>query len=370
MWLAGVLCCTAGSFLLSLGLVLQKYSHLKDRECAGGVSAYFRPWWMLGFAIYIVGQVLNFVAMAWAPQAMLSALGASSLVFLGLLGWVTLGESMQKLEMCALASVVVGVIMVILAVPEAKGVHNRSVHTVAGNLAEVDFLMCAVGFLVVICATWLFVYLIVPGLVAARAMFWTLLTGVLAGYTFTLWKCVSLLLIGTRHTWVHWQLYGIVVVVSAMCVLQVHTLNLALSMGSAKAVVPLTFSLGVLIQIMNAQVAFEELSAMRRHVLFWVGVLLVLISMACIVQIQLSSDDEEAALEDGDAAEPLRKDNGVVEAPIPWKRSQTAMGVAGPSHLSQARRGRRHSSYFGLRNASACRGRVFPLGSGGLVIVA
>uniref|UniRef100_A0A7S2MVE8 Magnesium transporter n=1 Tax=Alexandrium andersonii TaxID=327968 RepID=A0A7S2MVE8_9DINO len=368
MWLLGVLCCTAGSFFISLGLVLQKYSHLKDRGSGAGSSFYRKPWWILGFSVYIAGQVLNFVAMAWAPQAMLSALGASSLVFLGILGWIILGESMQPLEVCALACVVLGVIMVILAVPEAPGIHNRSVHGVAGNLAEVDFIMAAVGFGAFITASWLSVVLVVPGLTAARGMLWTLMTGVLAGYTFTLWKCVSMLLIGTRHTLVHWQIYIIVAIASCMCVMQVHTLNIALALGSAKAVVPLTFSLGVLIQILNAQVAFEELSSMRRQALFWIGVFLVLVSMACIVQIQLSSEDEEAALEDGDATAALKKGEAE-EASMKFGRSQT-MGFSGPSPLRHARLGRRHSSYFGIKNdnAAACRGHVYPLPSSGLVV--
>mmetsp|Transcript_58464 Transcript_58464/g.181561 ORF Transcript_58464/g.181561 Transcript_58464/m.181561 type:complete len:366 (-) Transcript_58464:189-1286(-) len=364
MWLSGVLVCTAGSFLISLGLVLQKYSHLRERGWGGG-SFYLQPWWVFGFSIYLAGQVLNFVAMAWAPQAMLSALGASSLVFLGFLAWIFLGESMERLEMLALACTVAGVIMVILAVPEAKGVHHQPATAVAGNLAEVDFLLTALACAAFLCSARGLSVLCTSGLMA-RGIFWTLLTGIVAGYTLTLWKCVSMLLLSARHTWVHWQIYVTAAIASVLCVVQVHSLNLALAMGSAKAVVPLTFALGVLIQIMNAQVAFEELSGMRRCPLFWVGVLLVLASIACIVQIQLSSQDEELALDEGEA---IKEEGLAEEAKLPVRRSQTSVGPTGPTQISKDRRSRRHSSYFGLRSAAACRGRVFPLGGGGLVVV-
>jgi len=369
MWVLGVLCCTAGSFFIALGLVLQKYSHQKER--GGGTSIYFQPWWVLGFSIYLAGQVLNFIAMAWAPQAMLSALGASSLVFLGVLAWIIAGENMQRLEMLALACVVTGVIMVILAVPEAEGDHRHPVRLVTGSLAEADFIITAVAFAALIFLAWVSITLLVPGLTTARGMFWTLVTGVLAGYSFTLCKCVSMLLINTRHTWVHWQLYVIVLFVAAMCLSQVHALNLALSMGSAKAVVPLTFALGVLVQIMNAQVAFEELSAMSRHAVFWIGILLVLVSIACTVQLQLSADEEEVPFGEGEPTSPYQSESqgGLADEEAMRRRRTETPFVSGPTGMSLARRGRRHSSYFGLRPTSACRGHVFPLGSGGLVVI-
>mmetsp|Transcript_24391 Transcript_24391/g.72721 ORF Transcript_24391/g.72721 Transcript_24391/m.72721 type:complete len:367 (+) Transcript_24391:200-1300(+) len=365
MWLFGVLVCTAGSFLLSLGLVLQKYSHLKERGWGG--SAYCQPWWTIGFSIYLVGQVLNFVAMAWAPQAVLGALGASSLVFLALLAWTLLGERMERLELCALVFTTVGVIMVILAVPEAAAVDHTSANAIAGNLGEVEFVTTAVGFAAVLCVFWGSIAICMPSFTAARGMFWIVLTGVLAGYTVTLWKCVSMLLFNTPHTWTHWQFYFIALLAAAFCVVQIHTLNIALATCAAKAVVPMTFALGVLIQIMNAQVAFEELEAMQRFAVFWIGVVLVLASMACIVQIQLSSEEEgeeDIAFAESGAA----KDDRGREVGPQIRRAQSFSGT-GLSPITKDRKGRRHSSYFGIRDESACRGHIFPIGGSGLVVM-
>uniref|UniRef100_A0A7S1QL86 Magnesium transporter n=1 Tax=Alexandrium catenella TaxID=2925 RepID=A0A7S1QL86_ALECA len=368
MWLTGVLICLVGSFFISLGLVLQKYSHLKEQGSGRGTPIYKNPWWVLGFSVYLSGQALNFVALAFAPQAMLSALGASSLVFLGILGWSALDERMQAFEIGALAFLVIGLTMVICAVPDATGGvhHNGSVHGIAGSLSEVDFLLTAVCFAAVVCLVRLSIELFSsPGFTTPRGIFWALATGVLSGYTFTLCKCLSMLLLTAHHTWVHWQLYVLALIMAGMCVVQVHTLNLALAMGSAKAVVPLTFSLGVLIQILNAQVAFEELSKMTRFVCFWIGVLSVLLSMAYIVQIQLSSDEEEeVSLEDSGAAEEQK-----YEASAVHRRSQTYFLAEGPTQMGRERHPRRHSSYFGLRNTGTCRGRVYPMGTGGLIIM-
>lgn len=366
MWLLGVVCCSCGSFMLALGLVLQKYSHLKERGRGKGSNNYFDPWWALGFGIYVVGQVLNFMAMAWAPQAMLGALGASSLAYLALLAWALLGESMERLELCALVFTLLGVIMVILAVPEADGAHGSSPHEIAGHLFEPDFVGILVGFAAFLALGWGILAVVMPGFTAGLGMLWTALTAVLAGYTVTLWKCVSMLLFGASHAWACWQFYLIAALAAVACVVQVHTLNQALSLCAAKTVVPMTFALGVLIQIMNAQVAFEELGDMKRHTVFWAGVAMVLASMVCIVQIQLSSEEEDEELGFAEAGSPKKQ---VDKRQPKFQRSQST-NPQDMSQITKSRRGRRHSSYFGIRETGGgCRGRVFPLGSSGLVIM-
>jgi len=360
-----------GSFLIALGLVMQKHSHQQLRGWDASDSVYLKPWWLLGLLLYALGQVLNFVAMALAPQAVLGALGLSSVVFLAVLGWIALGESMRPVE-------VAGVLMVILAVPESKlPPHDRSTHEVAGSLAGSAFLLAAAVCAGAICLLWFSIVLFVPSriLPTAKGIFWTLVTGILSGYTVTLWKCASMLLLGARDTWVHWQMYVIMAIVCAMCVLQVHALNLALAMDAVMAVVPGVFSLGLLVSILNAQAAFEELSGMRRQALFWVGVVLVLASMTIAVKLQLSGDQEEAALEGGDSTAPLDKEKEEAaddEDPGPMMRKSQTMGAAvGPTQPRSrlVRAGRRHSTFFGLPNDTSYKGRIFPLGSGGLIVM-
>mmetsp|Transcript_8991 Transcript_8991/g.26448 ORF Transcript_8991/g.26448 Transcript_8991/m.26448 type:complete len:369 (-) Transcript_8991:35-1141(-) len=355
----GLVLCAVGSLFTSLGLVLQKYSHIKLRGSSSSVAIYYQPWWVVGFSTYMGGQALNFVAMAWAPQAILSALATLSLVFIGILAWLIMGETTQPLELIAMPCVIAGVIMVLVAVPAQSG--HPAEHTaafVSGALARTGFLAIAACLAVCLALTWP-VLSFCPW---AKPVFWSVLTGVIAGYTSTLFKVVSMLLFIAHHPWAHWQIYVVGAVVGLLCLAQVHTLNLALSLGQTGAVVPITFALGVLIQIMNAQMAFQELMQMRKSTLFWVGVVLVIVAMVGIVRVQMSADEEQAREEEEADAErekvPILKN----------KRSQTNSFPSTNTRRLGPRR--RHSTYAGLRDASLAAGRMYPMATTGLLIVA
>ena len=85
-WLVGVVLSIVGSVTTNFGMLLQKLDYMKAAEeaevepigklrTAAGTAC--RNWrWFIGFFFFIIGQVLNAVALSYASQSMLATLGA------------------------------------------------------------------------------------------------------------------------------------------------------------------------------------------------------------------------------------------------------------------------------------------------------
>ena len=85
-WLVGVGLSIVGSVTTNFGMLLQKLDFMKAAEqaevepigelrTAAGTKC--RNWrWLVGFFFFIIGQVLNAVALSFASQSMLATLGA------------------------------------------------------------------------------------------------------------------------------------------------------------------------------------------------------------------------------------------------------------------------------------------------------
>ena len=69
-WVLGAALCVTGGVLTSLGLTLQKHSHVSNarRPLVEQVSYVFQRAWRIGFVVYLCGQALGFVAMGFASQ--------------------------------------------------------------------------------------------------------------------------------------------------------------------------------------------------------------------------------------------------------------------------------------------------------------
>eukprot|EP00929_Paragymnodinium_shiwhaense_P065649 TRINITY_DN32890_c0_g1_i2.p1 TRINITY_DN32890_c0_g1~~TRINITY_DN32890_c0_g1_i2.p1 ORF type:complete len:619 (+),score=135.49 TRINITY_DN32890_c0_g1_i2:111-1967(+) len=144
VWVRGALICLFGSTLTALGIVLQKFSHAADAAAAAAAAANpgnapngatycSRPWWLLGFSIFVAAQLINMVSMAMAPQAVLSCLGSWTLVCNTFFARLILKESVSRMQVVAVCGLVVGTAAVICNAP-------RPSSNEAGIGMRIDFL--------------------------------------------------------------------------------------------------------------------------------------------------------------------------------------------------------------------------------------
>jgi drug/metabolite transporter (DMT)-like permease len=282
-----------GSVLTALGLALQKYSHIQNEKLGKDAKKFFvQTWWVVGLLVFVIGQACNVIAMAYAPQTMLSALGGLSLLFNTVFARLMLGERISRFQVAAMAGVIAGIMLVICFTPvnpPPKAVQHPS-QLVAHILLQKNFIGCASGFL---CSIIIGSILVVRFWPDHSAVFWAYTTACASGYTVTLFKAAAEVLKYSSHTFSSVVFYVVIGIAVALCLLQIHTLNLALRLGSAVTVVPVYFCLGMLMQLLQAHIAYKELHLLtlpRDIVPFFIGVGLVLISIFVLVRARI--DDE------------------------------------------------------------------------------
>ena len=163
-WIIGVALSLLGSVSTNIGMLLQKLDfiiHAKrvEREIGdtegvqfGGEDASIvesSHWqWKLGFALFILGQVLNAVALSFAAQSMLATLGAFSLVSNTLFAPCLLKEELSWMHIISMILIIAGAVIVVLNSSHAE--HDFT----ANQLEELYYrpafivLMCFIVFAV------------------------------------------------------------------------------------------------------------------------------------------------------------------------------------------------------------------------------
>ncbi|GBG32869.1 Magnesium transporter NIPA2 [Hondaea fermentalgiana] len=110
--ICGVTLAVAASFLVCLGLALQKVS-----LCTPGnehVSPLRQPKWVAGFVCMLLGNILDFFAFGMAPQSLLAPLAALSLVWNLYMSSYMLEESYDRNDINAVALIFLGTAITVI----------------------------------------------------------------------------------------------------------------------------------------------------------------------------------------------------------------------------------------------------------------
>jgi len=298
--LCGVLVCLIGSTFTAFGLVLQKYSHEQNALSTTRKLYYRQGWWLLGFAVFILAQVVNLVAMGMAPQVVLSCLGAWSLVFNAIFAWLLLGEDLSITEGVIMAGVVASVVGVIITTPVADGQFR-------GNLEDMFTSFTSPGFLAMFAVSFLLLlgfFAMACTLPSLKPIAWATLAAALSGCSVTSFKCLSLLAIDPYPVrpspWLQPQTYVIVVAAGIVGLCNVHAMNKGLRDGQALIVVPIYYALGMLAQILTGHVVFHELRGFTgalEVVEFWGSCMMVMACIFMLTRLKLAAEQELALTE-------------------------------------------------------------------------
>lgn len=319
-WTYGIILCLFGSTLTSLGFVLQKYSWVLTRrkgyvDASGEVTlaSFKQPWWIVGFAFWISAQVINFVAMGFAPQSVLSCMGSWSLTCNVAFAKLLLGEEVRKLRGIAMMGIIVSMVLVISNAP--RPIHGGDSLDYCHNVLILSRRFLSVEFLAVtgiLITVPVFLRSVAMRRAAAKAqsptqalespftggeppadtavpVSWAVCAAAASGYTSLFFKCVSQILVaGTLQkptAWSFWQTYVILACAVIIAPSEIRMLNGALASGDAIFVVPIYFALGMVAQIMTGAAFFEEFNdfySVQQAALFLFGVTCVLVSVAIV----------------------------------------------------------------------------------------
>ena len=100
-WTVGIVMANAQSFFSTLGLALQRYSHLQNSAAKVQVPSYCQPNFMLGIVMYIGCQPLTVAALAYAPVSIIAPLGSLNIVYNAVICWLLIGETFRRVDVVA-----------------------------------------------------------------------------------------------------------------------------------------------------------------------------------------------------------------------------------------------------------------------------
>eukprot|EP01084_Bolivina_argentea_P204942 350080_1 len=123
----GAILAIAASIFNAVGYTIQKKGHNrlkeynKDKEDSEKKTLVKEKIWAIGFAIYLVGGLLNAGSLFYAPQSLVLPLSAITLVANTMLATKVLGEPFFKADIFGILAVIIGSILAVLFGPRTAG---------------------------------------------------------------------------------------------------------------------------------------------------------------------------------------------------------------------------------------------------------
>ncbi|KAG4304777.1 hypothetical protein PORY_001830 [Pneumocystis oryctolagi] len=266
--LIGFALALASGCFIGASFVIKKKG-LLDTTCkkglvAGQGHAYLKNgvWWTgMMMCALAVGEVLNFVAYAFASIKKLGAilvtpLGAMSIVVSAIGSSLFLKERLSFVGKVGCAFCMIGVCIIVINAPEQQSVHT--IQEVMKCIVSRLFLSYAftVFFICGIIALWIaplwgnksiFVYISIPSLIGGITVVCT------QGFGVSVVSAIS----GVPNQWNHWFLYVLGLCVVFMIFIEINYLNKALNIFNTAIVTPVYFTYFTTCTIISTAVLYR-----------------------------------------------------------------------------------------------------------------
>lgn len=290
-----VLGCTVGVLSLatqSVGLALQRKSHLREPD----VPAWKSLLWRVGLLLFLLSNVVgSTVQITTLPLVILAPLQAVGLVFNSVCSSIMLAEPFTTIALVGTVLVASGALLIAYwgVVPEP---HH--------NLAELLVLLHGRGFLIWMAATGIVVVAVLVLLRVSKKWTpcplhperWPLLRGMLYGVVCGILSAHSLLMAKSAvemmvrglsdhfRDFREYQTWLIVCSFLFFAVSQLYFLNNALHLCSTSVIYPLNFCVYNIVTIVNGLIYFEQTAELSVTSYFMIaaGTLLILGGVACL----------------------------------------------------------------------------------------
>lgn len=112
-WILGCLIVIVGSTFSNFGVNLQKYAHMKRKRVPikERPNLVRSPWWAIGILSVMFGALLDFIALLFAPQSLVSPLGSTTLIANVVFAKLLLNEKTTRTDRWATFGVLSGMIL-------------------------------------------------------------------------------------------------------------------------------------------------------------------------------------------------------------------------------------------------------------------
>lgn len=310
MWLLAIPISLVGSTATVSGLLVQKMSHIPDEQQDGetksGMFYFLDRMWIGGFALFVTGNLICWMALGMAPNSVLSCFNSWNVIFTFLIAprWFPkcFTKAISSKSMYCAAFLVVGCCWVAVAGP--RSYRLRTVEHLRLLFTYPAFHWCCVvvGIAYVASLARYCLHLV-------RVKNWDpLATAQISGvastsaaYAVIFSKCTSSLVqtsFASHHNEVKQDFFIYLVLTAIFGALQIHFLNVALHHGEAAFVVPIYESSSMAMQIVVGGMLFQEYAhfTFAQHMVFWPGVVVVLIAVVALCRFAMDENEQEEKL--------------------------------------------------------------------------
>ncbi|EDU48290.1 Mg-trans-NIPA domain containing protein [Pyrenophora tritici-repentis] len=329
----GVMVGLASTSIQSVGLTLQRKSHLLEEEKDDDDDRrppYKRRRWQLGMLMFVVANIVgSTIQITTLPLPVLSTLQASGLVFNSICASIILSEPFTQYSLIGTMLVAIGALLIALFGAIAEPSHNLDQLLVL--LGRKHFLvwmiMTGVAVVLLLFATWLLKHMYprtTPRLRLVRGMFFGCISGILSAHSLLIAKSAVELLVRTivdRHNeFNRWQSWMILIGLVVFALTQLYYMHCGLKLCSTSVLYPLVFCIYNIIAIIDGLIYFNQgdrLSSLHAG-LIALGTVILLAGVVCL-SWRLEDNEEEPT-------SPVASKHGRVQ--LPQTALQPGLGLA------------------------------------------
>ncbi|KAF1966266.1 hypothetical protein BU23DRAFT_603691 [Bimuria novae-zelandiae CBS 107.79] len=303
----GVIVGLASTCIQSIGLTLQRKSHLLEEEKEDDYERrppYKRRRWQLGMLMFVVANLVgSTIQITTLPLPVLSTLQASGLVFNSICASVVLSEPFTRHSLAGTVLVAAGALLIGIFGAISEPSHNLD--QLLRLLGRSQFLVWMFGTLVIvlflIIANWFLKRIyprLTPRLRLVRGIFFGCVSGILSAHSLLIAKSAVELLVRTiidRHNQFNrWESWMILIGLVTFALTQLYYMHRGLKLCSTSVLYPLIFCVYNVIAIIDGLIYFHQ-SARLSHLhagLLALGTAILLAGVVCL-SWRLEEPDEE-----------------------------------------------------------------------------
>lgn len=265
--LAGCLLAVGGNLLISISLNVQKYSHMKNEALQLANQRHYTkdPFWWVGLALMVLGEIGNFSAYGFAPASLVAPLGSTTVIANMILAVIFLHEKLRPEDLFGCALAVVGAFLLVNF--SSKKDLVLSADELFNSLTHAGFLV----YITIVVIALVVLFLLLYKFKVDSVLVLLLITSFLATFTvITAKACSGLIQItfGGKSQLGHPIFYVMAVVMAVSAVTQVKYLNQAMKLFDATVVVPTYFVFFTISAIISGIVFYREFWGMSALSIF------------------------------------------------------------------------------------------------------
>ncbi|WFD00835.1 hypothetical protein MYAM1_003589 [Malassezia yamatoensis] len=209
----------------------------KYATTAGDSHAYLKsPLWWTGMMIMVLGEILNFVAYAFADAILVTPMGALSVVVCAILSSIFLKECLTLFGKVGCFLCIVGSVIIAINAPEQK---------TSGNIHEYQKLFIAPGFLtwlgICVVTALIMIFFVAPRYGKKTMLVYITVCSVIGGLSVSVTSGLGsaiILSIRGQNQFTYWFTYFLLVFIVVTLLVEINYLNKALELFNTAAVTP------------------------------------------------------------------------------------------------------------------------------------